>query len=182
MSKPTDVHPTGASLYFLPTRARMPVKFGPEICTEVTCARVRLTVRDANGRTAVGWGETPLSVQWVWPSSQSYEARHEVLKKFVTQLAEAWSKFSASGHPMEVGDSFQHEVLPKLTETLQRERGASAEPLPWLAALVCCSAFDLALHDAYGVLHGVPTYRTYTSQYLNADLAHYLKPADGIAR
>ena len=31
--------------------------------------------------------------------------------------------------------------------------------MPWLAALVCCSAFDLALHDAYGVLHGVPTYR-----------------------
>ena len=24
--------------------------------------------------------------------------------------------------------------------------------MPWLAALVCCSAFDLALHDAYGHL------------------------------
>ncbi|MHC5537305.1 enolase C-terminal domain-like protein, partial [Singulisphaera rosea] len=49
----------------------------------------------------------------------------------------------------------------------------------WLAALVCNSAFDLALHDAYGVLHGVPTYSTYNARYMNADLAHYLTPADG---
>ena len=51
--------------------------------------------------------------------------------------------------------------------------------MPWLAALVCCSAFDLALHDAYGVLHGVPTYGTYNAQYMNHDLAHYLSPAEG---
>ncbi len=51
--------------------------------------------------------------------------------------------------------------------------------MPWLAALVCCSAFDLALHDAYGVLHGVPTYETYNAEYMNADLAPYLTPAEG---
>ena len=31
---------------------------------------------------------------------------------------------------------------------------AEQEPMPWLAALVCCSAFDIALHDAYGHLRG----------------------------
>ena len=51
--------------------------------------------------------------------------------------------------------------------------------MPWLAALVCCSAFDLALHDAYGVLHGVPTYETYNAEFMNADLAAYLTPAEG---
>ncbi len=51
--------------------------------------------------------------------------------------------------------------------------------MPWLAALVCCSAFDLALHDAYGVLHGVPVYDTYNAEYMNADLSTYLIPADG---
>ncbi len=34
-----------------------------------------------------------------------------------------------------------------------------AEPVPWLGALVCSSPFDLALHDAFGVLHGVPDLR-----------------------
>src|SRR5215211_87834 len=154
-----DIHPVAASLYLLPIKTRMPLKFGPEITTEVTCARVRLEVVDARGRRAEGWGETPLSVQWVWPSALSYEARHEVLKRFCVRLTEAWARFRASGHPMEVGHAFLHEALPVLHREANEERGAAAEPMPWLGALVCASAFDLALHDAYGVLHGVPTYQ-----------------------
>ena len=38
MPKTTDVFPTAAALYFLPIRTRMPLKFGPETTTEVTCA------------------------------------------------------------------------------------------------------------------------------------------------
>ena len=53
------------------------------------------------------------------------------------------------------------------------------QKMPWLAALVCCSAFDLALHDAYGILHGVPVYSTYNATYMNGDLAAYLTPAEG---
>ena len=46
--------------------------------------------------------------------------------------------------------------------------------MPWLAALVCCSAFDVALHDAYGVLHNVPTYQTYNREFMSwGDLANY---------
>ncbi|MCA1685856.1 MAG: hypothetical protein LC745_07675 [Planctomycetia bacterium] len=179
-SKATDVRPVAAALNFLPIKTRMPLKFGPEVTTEVTCARVRLTIRGAPGRTADGWGETPLSVQWVWPSALSYESRHDVLKRFCIELAGAWAGFETSGHPMEVGHAFNHEVLPGLLDRVNRERvAAGAEPMPWLAALVCNSAFDLALHDAYGVLHGVPTYETYTSEYMNADLSAYLTPAEG---
>ena len=43
MTKPTDVRPISAAVYFLPIRTRMPLKFGPEITTEVTCARIRVT-------------------------------------------------------------------------------------------------------------------------------------------
>jgi L-alanine-DL-glutamate epimerase-like enolase superfamily enzyme len=158
----------------------MPLKFGPEITTEVTLARVKLTVRDATGRTAVGWGETPLSVQWVWPSTLSYESRHEVLKQFCVDLTSAWAEFDHSGHPMEVGQSFIDGPLHALAGEVDRSRSAAgAEPMPWLAALVCNSAFDLAFHDAYGVLHGVPTYETYNAEYMNADLSAYLTPADG---
>jgi L-alanine-DL-glutamate epimerase-like enolase superfamily enzyme len=179
-SKPTDVRPVAAALYFLPIKTRMPLKFGPEITTEVTVARVRLTVRDASGRTADGWGETPLSVQWVWPSALSYEARHEVLKTFCVELAGAWAGFETSGHPMEVGNSFNGSVLHAMLERVNRARSADgSEPMPWLAALVCSSAFDLALHDAFGVLHGVPTYETYNAEFMNADLSAYLIPAEG---
>ncbi|MBV8607553.1 MAG: hypothetical protein JO034_08840, partial [Singulisphaera sp.] len=116
MSKPTDVRPIAAALYFLPITTRMPLKIGPEATTEVTCARVKLTVADARGRTAEGWGETPLSVQWVWPGALSYETRHEVLKRFCVQLVEAWTWFAASGHPMEIGYAFLERELPRLLE------------------------------------------------------------------
>ena len=73
---------TGVRLYFLPVQTRMPLKFGPETLTSVTCARVALRVANAKGNQAEGWGETPLSVQWAWPSALPYEVRHSALKRF----------------------------------------------------------------------------------------------------
>src|SRR5262249_38759249 len=128
-----NIRPVAAALYYLPIKTRMPLKFGPEITTEVTCARVRLTVSNGSQK-ADGWGETPLSVQWVWPSALSYEARHEVLKQFCVKLVDAWARFDVSGHPMEVGHAFIERVLPSLLEETNRERGPQAEPMPWLAA------------------------------------------------
>jgi L-alanine-DL-glutamate epimerase-like enolase superfamily enzyme len=179
MPKQTDVRAIGARLYFLPIKTRMPLKFGPEVTTEVTCARVCLTVEDRNGHRTHGWGETPLSVQWVWPSKLPYEPRHALLKRFCERLVGAWSSFHEMGHPLEVGQAFQERVLPGLLTQINRERGPITEEVPWLAALVCCSAFDLALHDAFGVLHDIPIYQTYHDGFMNHDLARYLTPAEG---
>ncbi len=178
--KATDVRPREVSLLFLPVETRVPLKFGPETLTHVACARVRMVVEDASGRTAEGWGETPLSVQWVWPSSLSHEEREGALRAFSVMLAQAWDGFARAGHPVEVGHAFQAELLPILLERLNGERGP-ADPMPWLAALVCCSAFDIALHDAYGMLHGLPVYETYNAEYMNGDLARFLTPAAGSA-
>ncbi len=172
----TDVWPVGAALYFIPVETRVPLKFGPETLTHVTCARVRLTVETADGRRAEGWGETPLSVQWVWPSSVSYAERHDALTEFTRRLIGAWGDYDCLGHPVEVGWAFQEEALPALLEEFNASR-PGREPMPWLAALVCCSAFDIALHDAYGVLHNVPVYRTYGPDWMNRDLGAFLDPA-----
>lgn len=169
---------SGARLHFLPVSTRTPLKFGPETLTSVTCARVRLRVEGPGGRTAEGWGETPLSVQWVWPSAAPYEARRRALLDFAVELASAWTGFSGGGHPLEAGSRFQEEVLPDLWRRTNARRGG-AEPLPWLAALVACSAFDIALHDSYGILLGRPTYRTYGPEHLAGDLGSYLEPAEG---
>jgi L-alanine-DL-glutamate epimerase-like enolase superfamily enzyme len=178
--KPTDARPVAAALYFLPIKTRMPLKFGPEVTTEVTCARVKITVQGVDARKADGWGETPLSVQWVWPSALSYEARHQALKHFCELLTDDWAnRLTEPGHPVEVGHRFLQRVLPDRLDSFNSRDREGQEPMPWLAALVCASAFDLALHDAFGVLHGVPTYSTYQADYMNADLSAYLTPAEG---
>jgi len=174
----TRVHPVAVDLYFLPVQTRVPLKFGPETLTSVICARVCMTVTDGR-RKARGWGETPLSVQWVWPSSLSYQDRCDTMQAFCHTLTQAWSRLDREGHPMEVGYHFIESVLPDLLNDLNAQRGAGSEPMPWLAALVCCSAFDIALHDAYGQLLGRPVYETYNSEFMNADLAHFLEPAAG---
>jgi L-alanine-DL-glutamate epimerase-like enolase superfamily enzyme len=180
MSKQTDVRPVAIALYFLPIKSRVPLKFGPEVTTEVTCARVKMTVEDRAGKRASGWGETPLSVQWVWPSQLSYEERHQALRCLSLEIARAWLKSPvAPGHPMEVGHRFQAEVLPKVADEFNRLKSRESEGVPHLAALVCTSAFDLALHDAYGVLHQVSTYDTYNQQFMNIPLHVFLKPAEG---
>lgn len=177
MARSMDIRPKQAALYFLPVETRVPLKFGAETLTHVTCARASLRVEDSRGRQAEGWGETPLSVQWVWPSALPYEKRHEALKAFCVEVAKAWSPFDVTGHAMEVGKTFLDEQLPILLDAFNRQRGG--EPMPWLAALVCCSAFDLALHDAYGVLHKRPIYETYCAEFMNADLARDLTPVEG---
>ena len=178
MSKAFDVRVARTALFFLPLQTRVPLKFGTETVTAVTCARVCVTVAGATGRTAQGWGETPLSVQWVWPSRLSYEQRHDALKQFCLLLAEAWADFDAAGHPMEIGHDFQEEILPVLLARFNQQH-KGAEPMPWLAALVCGSAFDLALHDAYGQIHQRPVYETYNDAFMNRDLGALLAPNEG---
>lgn len=179
MANPTDVRPHSVTLYFLPVETRVPLKFGTGTVTHATCARACVRVVDGSGRIAEGWGETPLSVPWVWPSDLPYEERDQALQRFCVRLAQAWAAFEMWGHPVEEGHAFQEQVLPGLLARTNVQRGEGAEPMPWLAALVCCSAFDIALHDAYGALHGRPVYETYGPPFMNEDLGHLLKGAEG---
>src|SRR5688500_11088423 len=104
--KNSDAQITGAELYFIPIQTRVPYKFGTETLTSVTLSWVEVSVRSRDGRTAVGWGETPLSVQWTWPSSLSYETRHAALKAFCVKLSAAWAKFDRLAHVLEIGFDF----------------------------------------------------------------------------
>lgn len=178
-AKDTDVRVAAVELYFLPVTTRVPLKFGTETLTSVTCARTKVTVTDHQGRMATGWGETPLSVQWLWPASTSLEARNEALQAFCERLAHRWADFTRDGHPLEIGHAFQNEVLNAELEELNGEAG-EAGPMPLLAALACCSPFDIAVYDAYGKLHDVPVFETLRAPYMNLDLAHYLEADEDV--
>jgi L-alanine-DL-glutamate epimerase-like enolase superfamily enzyme len=172
-----DARLLGAELYLLPVATRMPLQFGSETLRAVTCARVRVTIAGRDGRIASGWGETPLSVEWSWPAKSSHAVRRQRMIDFCGVLARAFAKFDAWGHPLEVGADFQHDMLPGLTVEFNEGRD-DAEQVPLLAALVCLSPFDLALHDAYGRLHDRPVYETYGPQFLSRDLATLFRHGD----
>ncbi len=184
MPRPTDIRVESVSLWFLPVQTRVPLKFGSETLTTVTCARVRVSVVDREGRRGEGWGETPLSVQWVWPSPMPYTLRSEALKLFTGLIARAWANHPEWGHPIELGYDFIDQLLPRLREDFNASglAGDRTAGLPWLAALVCASAFDLAVHDAYGVCHGRSTYSTYGPEFLSRDLSHFIDSGEARPR
>ncbi len=165
-------------LFFLPVEMRVPLKFGNQVLDSVTCARARVRVEDLSGASRDGWGETPLSVGWVWPAPIDYELRHRAMKDFTIKVAEAYADFEERGHAFEIGHAFIEGRLEQLREEFNAER-PEAEHLPHLAALVCFSLFDIAAHDAFGKIHDCPTYATYGPEFLTHDLSHYLEPAAG---
>lgn len=178
MSKPTDIQIESVSFCFLPVEMRMPLKFGSESVSSVNCIRVAVSVCGRDGQRAVGWGETPLSVTWAWPSATlSYSARYDAMVELCHELAEGWANGSTSGHPLEIGHAFLDGRMPGMLETFNASRRGAEVPL--LAALIASSAFDLAVHDAFGMLHGVDIYETYNSDYMSADLSAYLTVQEG---
>lgn len=179
MQSATDIQLSEVTLYWLPIETRVPLKFGTETVTAVTVARARVEVVNGAGARAIGWGETPLSVQWVWPSTVAYAERHTALKRFTEVVAQAWTAAGDAGHALELGHRFLEERLPGLLQEFNRSERSGREPLPHLAALVCASVVDQAVHDAYGQSVGRPVYETYGPPFLRTDLASYLTPAAG---
>ena len=105
----SDVEWVDVDLRFSKILTRVPLKFGSEILDSVTCARARVGVRKLNGEYGVGWGETPLSVQWVWPSETSYAERHKAMLQFSEILAQNFNEKLQSGHALEIGQKFVFE-------------------------------------------------------------------------
>lgn len=176
MSAPSSIRIVSVSLYFIPVEMRLQLKFGAQALDSVTCARACVRVIDKSGKSAEGWGETPLSVAWAWPSQSDYETRHTAFKEFTRQVATALTQADLTGHPIEIGHRFVKEGLGTLCEQFNGSRSPE-EALPHLASLVAFSLFDLAIHDAYATLHQVPVYESYHREFLPANLDQFIEPA-----
>jgi len=167
-----DVTISDVQIGFQSYSNRIPLKFGHEVTIYGETVRVFMTVTGQNGTSACGCGETPLAAAWSWPSPLPQSVRVVRMKQLCGDLAKAWKQEPTSGHPMEIGHRF---INGPLNDCLARanEKNPSQEGMPYLAALVCCSAFDLALYDAYGILNEVKVFDTFNKKYMNHDLSYY---------
>ncbi|MBE6370005.1 MAG: hypothetical protein E7056_07600 [Lentisphaerae bacterium] len=148
---------------FIPVKMRLNLKFGAETIDSILIAHVEYPVYGAVGR-----GETPLSAAWAWPSELPYGFREKMMCEFCCLLAESYPDFTVD--PMSGGYTFLNETLPLLLENFNRKKQIN---MPYLAALICASPFDIALHDAWGISKNLPTYKTYNQNFMQHDLAWF---------
>ena len=80
------------------------------------------------------------------------------------------------GHPIDLVPRSRTVVSPR-SQPISREPADWQVPIPKLCTLVVASAFDAALHDAYGKAFGRSCYETYGSAFMSRDLSHDLGPA-----
>jgi L-alanine-DL-glutamate epimerase-like enolase superfamily enzyme len=85
------------------------------------------------------------------------------------ELRTATAACHEAGHPIDLFRTLEPEYL-RIAADLSRRRGL-AVPIPKLCMLVVASAFDAAVHDAYGKAFGLSSYDTYNSRFMTRDLS-----------
>jgi len=154
---------------------RTPIKFGGVVVDRVTLLNVECRVQDGNGQTARGFGSMPLGNVWSFPSRVlDYDTTLGAMKVLAERIARIAASCTESGHPIDLGWLLEAEYERAAVEVSRELR--LAEPIPRLCTMVVASAFDAAVHDAYGKLHRRNCYSTYGPDFLRHDLGHYLGP------
>ena len=172
---PTAIRIDEVEYQFEDFRYRTPIKFGGTALDRVTLLNVKYAVRGADGRRARGFGSMPLGNVWSFPSRVlNYDQTLAAMKMLAERLARLNREYREPGHPIDITCALEPQYL-KAAAGLSRELSL-AEPIPTLCTLVTASPFDAALHDAFGKLHGLNSYRTYGPEFLQNDLSHYLGP------
>ena len=152
---------------------RTPYKFGGVPVDRATILNVKVTVSTRNGRTATGMGSMPLGNVWAFPSRElPYQTTLGAMKSLAERIAKVTVNFRDYGHPIEINHQLEPVYLEE-ARTLSQQLKLSS-PIPKLATLVTASAFDAALHDAYGRAHRLSCYQTYSPEMMNGDLGRYL--------
>jgi L-alanine-DL-glutamate epimerase-like enolase superfamily enzyme len=171
VSRPTDIRIIEVDHQFEEFRYRAPYQFGGRSVDRVTILNVNCRVRTGAGREAWGFGSMTLGNAWAFPA-----VPHDIGLGAMTALAPELRALTGAsdekGHPIDLFRTLEPSYL-RAAEALSRRR-ALPVPIPKLCTLVVASAFDAAIHDAYGKAFGVSCYETYGPPFMSRDLSHDL--------
>ena len=174
-AKATDIRIRDISFDYEDFHYRAPLKFGGVAIDRVTLLNVHSVIEGAAGRTAKGLGSMPLGNVWSFPSKVlGYDDTLRAMKALTERVARITANCKESGHPIDLAWTLEPAYL-KTADEVSRQFGLP-EPIPKLCSLVVASAFDAAVHDAFGKLHGLNCYHTYGPEFMNHDLSFYLGP------
>ena len=173
MSRSTDVRVADIDPSMERVAYRTPLKFGGVPSTHATVFTVRMRVETRDGRSAWGSGSMPFGNVWSFPSKRVPAAdTAKAMEVLAQKIARAYTAFDECAHPVELAHRFEPEAF-RLADEVTKQMSL-ADPMPHLSALVVASAFDAAIHDAYGRVHGRHVYECYGPDWLEQDLSTYL--------
>lgn len=172
-SRPNDITIVEVTREFEDYRYRAPYQFGGRTVDSVTLLNVNCRVRTGDGREAWGFGSMTLGNAWAFPA-----APHDVGLGAMRALADDFRSVTAdcdeAGHPIDLFRALEPAYL-SAADQISSARSLPA-PIPKLCTLVVASAFDAALHDAYGKAFNVSCYDTYGPAHMSRDLSADLGP------
>jgi L-alanine-DL-glutamate epimerase-like enolase superfamily enzyme len=172
--RPTDIRVAEVTHGFEEFRYRAPYQFGGRSVDRVTILNVTCRVRTAGGREAQGFGSMTLGNAWAFPAA-GQEAGLGAMVALAGELRRLTADCEEQGHPLDLFRALEPAYLTAAAD-LSRTRALSA-PIPKLCTLVVASAFDAAIHDAYGKAFGVSCYETYGPAFMTHDLSRDLGPS-----
>lgn len=174
--KKTDIRIERVRFSFEDFAYRAPVKFAGDVMDRATLLTVECGVRTAGGKSATGFGYMPFNHIFSFPAKTlTHAAKNEAMKTLAAEIAKVTGAHPESAHPLELNWALAPLYEKAAAEVSARLRLAA--PIPKLCTLVTASAFDAAIHDAFGKLHGVSAFHTYGPDFMGHDLSRYLGAA-----
>jgi L-alanine-DL-glutamate epimerase-like enolase superfamily enzyme len=174
--KTTDIRVDQVRHWYEDFSYRAPYKFGGRVVDRVTLLNVRCRVTTRNGRSATGFGSMTMGNMWAFPSqAMTYDVTLGAMKDLAGRITTIVNDCTEVGHPLDFFHALEPEFLTAAAQVSASKQ--LAEPIPKLCTLVVASAFDAAIHDGFGKVHGRNAFATYGPDLMTHDLAHYLGPA-----
>ena len=173
--KESDIRILEMEPYYSHEEARTPLKFGAVVVERTPYVHVRARVENRRGQVAQGWGAIFVMDFWAFPSKiVAHEVRLQAMRAVIERYCRLLTGYGRYAHPIDIFFDAEPD-LARLGEGVTQEF-ALAEAFPFLASLVCASAADAALHDAFGNVNGISAYDGYNAEYMTYDLSRYLGP------
>jgi L-alanine-DL-glutamate epimerase-like enolase superfamily enzyme len=171
----SDIRILEAEPIFRFEKARVPLKFGGVVMDSALFFICRVKVENRKGDVADGYGGIFLADFWGWPTlNVPHHVREEAMKRLAITCVQRVTEFKDFAHPIDIFLEAEHELpamAQRVCDALQ-----TAEPMPFLNALIPLSAVDGALHDAFGNVNRVDSYAAYGKEF-GPDLRGWMQRA-----
>lgn len=169
----TDISVQEVDIILNLEHARTPLKFGNVVVESVPFCKIWVLVENGYHELAEGWGGIFLMDQWGWPDpTVDREVKQRVMQRVVEDYVQLVATHAGPFHPINLFMELEDD-LARINRVACAAEGVPEQP--FLGALVSASPVDAALHDAFGNVNGIDSYRGYGPDWMD-DLSRWLGP------